>query len=94
MSDFKPKNAKMLYPGPPYCKKCTKIIHFRFDYTYAGCSFNPIYLIKRINKKTKDWFWGCPNFPKCKYSKNRLLTKKENDIKIYVWANSLYGPHF
>lgn len=28
----------------------------------------PVYLVKRINGKTKELFWGCPNFPKCKFS--------------------------
>ena len=47
-----------------------------------------ILLIKRINKKSKDWFLGCPNFPKCKFSQNRPDTAKEMDIKIWAWANS------
>jgi ssDNA-binding Zn-finger/Zn-ribbon topoisomerase 1 len=45
-------------------------------------------LIKRINKNTKDWFWGCSMFPKCKYSANRPKTHKEREIEIWAWANS------
>lgn len=77
-----------------FCPKCTKIEHFPFDCTYAGKTSNPIYLVKRTNKDTKDWFWGCPNFPKCKYSENRPLTREEKDIKIRSWANSRCGPYF
>jgi ssDNA-binding Zn-finger/Zn-ribbon topoisomerase 1 len=94
MFDNLPKGAKRLAFGPRYCPKCTKIINYKFDYTYAGCSYNPVFLIKKQNKKTKDWFWGCPNFSKCKYSENRAQTKVEKDIKIRAWANSLCGPHF
>lgn len=85
---------KRLFPGPRYCPKCTKVVYSSYDSTYAGYSEEPIYLVKRINSNTKDWFWGCPNFPKCKYSENRPLTDKERKIKLVAWANSLEGPHF
>lgn len=94
MNDGKPEGAIMLWPGPRYCRECTKVNHFKYDSTYAGYSMNPVYLMKRFNKITNDWFWGCPNFPKCKYSENRSKTRKEKDIKTWAWANSLCGPHF
>ncbi len=27
-------------------------------------------LVKKINRKTNQYFWGCPSFPKCIYSKD------------------------
>lgn len=91
---MKPAGYIMLWPGPRYCPRCTVVVHFRGDYTYGGCSKNPIYLVKRKNKTTNDWFWGCPNFPECKYSENRAKTARERDIDIWAWANAQCGPHF
>jgi ssDNA-binding Zn-finger/Zn-ribbon topoisomerase 1 len=54
----------------------------------------PVFLVRKTNKKTGDWFYGCPNFPKCKYSENRPLTKAESDAKVCAWANAQCGPHY
>ena len=77
-----------------YCPNCTKVEHFSYDSTYAGRAKNPVLLVKKINKNTKDWFYGCPNFPTCKYTKNRPKTKSEKDIEIRSWANAQCGPHY
>lgn len=87
------KEYTTLYGGPRYCPYCTVVNHFARDSTYAGASENPVYLVKRINKQTNDWFWGCPNFPKCNYSENRPLTMEEKNIKTWAWANA-QGGHY
>ena len=74
-----------------YCPHCTKVFREQFDSTYAGFSYSPAFLVKRINSKTKDWFYGCPNFPKCKYTEKRPETSIERNIRIRAWANSLGG---
>lgn len=92
--DWPPPKSWISLAGKNYCPKCTKILHHRFDSTYAGFSLNPVILVKRINKKTNDWFWGCPNFPKCKYSRNRSKTHREIQIQTWAWANAQEGPHY
>jgi len=77
-----------------YCPKCTEIVHFSHDSTYAGCSVSPAFLVRRINSKTNDWFYGCPNFPKCKYTQKRPPTQREIDIKTKAWANSLGAENY
>jgi ssDNA-binding Zn-finger/Zn-ribbon topoisomerase 1 len=94
MNGLQPKNTMMLSTAGRYCPRCTKVLHFQYDSTYGGCSHNPILLVKRINKNTKDWFWGCPNFPKCKYTESRPKTRFERGIQIRSWANAQCGPHY
>ena len=74
-----------------YCPRCTQVVHFQHDSTYAGKSKNPAILVKRINKKTNDWFFGCPNFPRCTYSENRPQTMQERNVKTWAWANAYGG---
>jgi len=33
-----------------------------------NCPFCNVNLIMRLNSKTRIAFWGCKNFPKCKWS--------------------------
>lgn len=76
------------------CPECTKIVRYIPWHDELGSrpvEVIPVFLVKRINKKTGDWFFGCPNFPKCKYSKSRPKTKTEKDREIWSWANSLYN---
>ena len=81
--------------GKRYCPKCTKVHHYQHDSTYAGVSKNPVMMVKRTNKSTGDWFWGCPNFPKCKYSENRPPTSEETRRRTWAWANAQGGgPHW
>lgn len=84
------------YSSPRYCPHCTKIGYepIESDRPYAPYTYKIYYLVKRINKSTNDWFWGCPNFPTCRYSENRPLTQEEQDIKTWAWANSYAGPHY
>lgn len=77
-----------------YCPKCTEVHHLPHDATYAGVSKNPVFLVRRTNKKTNDWFYGCPNFPKCKYSENRPKTHQEITRETWAWANAQCGPHY
>jgi hypothetical protein len=94
MDGLRPKNTIMLSTVGRYCPHCTKVLHFQYDSTYAGCSHKPILLVKRANKNTKDWFWGCRNFPKCKYTENRAKTRIEREIKTRSWANAQCSPHY
>jgi ssDNA-binding Zn-finger/Zn-ribbon topoisomerase 1 len=34
------------------------------------------YVVERINKSTKEKFYGCSNFPKCKFSRSIKLRNK------------------
>ncbi len=78
-----------------YCPNCTQLIYSPTDYYRSHkYSKNPIFLVKRINKKTNDWFWGCPNFPKCKFSQNRPETSEERNRRTWAWANATGGPHY
>lgn len=72
-----------------YCPKCTVVHYEKYDSSYAGYSKNPVLLVKRINKQTKDWFYGCPNFPKCKFSRSRPRTSHEIYIKDWARMNAL-----
>ncbi len=75
------------------CPNCTTILHYLPWHDPIGeqpVEVIPVFLIKKINRKTKDWFFGCPNFPKCRYAKSRPKTAQEINIKCRAWANSLY----
>lgn len=89
-------NKKTEIIKKPFCPECSKV---KFGYASDGISFgpmsdSPVLLVKRTNSKNKDWFYGCPNFPKCHFTKRRPATAEERKIKIRAWANSLCGPHF
>ena len=74
------------------CPHCTKIMRYIPWHDSLGSQpveVNPVFLIRRVNKRTNDWFFGCPNFPKCKYSKNRPKTKQEKDIMVRASMNAI-----
>ncbi len=78
------------------CPECTKIVRYLPWHDPLGAQpveVEPVFLVRRINKRTNDWFFGCPNFPKCKHSKNRPKTNAERDMASRSWANGLYDPH-
>lgn len=52
----------------PYCSK-TKGIWGSW-YTPKEL-VEPLFLVERLNSKTQQKFFGCPNFPNCKYSYNK-----------------------
>jgi len=78
------------------CPVCTEIAEYLPWHDILGSrpvKVIPVFLIKRTNSRTQDWFWGCPNFPKCKYTKNRNKTHVEQTRETRAWANSLYPPN-
>jgi hypothetical protein len=78
------------------CPHCTKIVEHLPWHDLLGSQpviVTPVFLVRCINSKTQDWFWGCPNFPECKYSKNRSKTEAERTSDTRAWANSLYPPN-
>lgn len=82
--------------GKRTCPNCTKILRYLPWHDPLGIQpveVKPVFLIKRVNQKTGDWFFGCPNFPACKHSENRPKTKAERDIGCRAWANALYDPN-
>ena len=82
--------------GKPTCPNCTKITKYLPHHDLLGSKpveVIPVFLVRRTNTKIKDWFWGCPNFPKCRYSKNRPKTQEEIKTNVRIWANSLYAPN-
>lgn len=82
--------------GKRTCPECTKILKYLPHHDPLGAQpvkVEPVYLVRRVNKATKDWFFGCPNFPKCRYSENRPRTKAERGIATRAWANALFGPN-
>jgi DNA topoisomerase-1 len=55
---------------PRWCKECTKTFsrpHIN-PRSKEICTEDPVWLVLREGKYGK--FWGCPNFPKCKYSES------------------------
>ena len=86
-----------LVDGKRCCPECTKIVRYLPWHDPLGAQpveVKPVFLVRRVNKRTNDWFFGCPNFPKCKHSENRPKTKAERDIATRSWANALYDPHY
>lgn len=81
---------KHLGHGEKFCPKCTEINCIDGSLYYKVL----VRLEYKKNKKTNDWFYGCSNFPKCKYSENKVLTEEERQVKIESWANAQCGPHF
>jgi len=73
----------------PYCPSCTGDLSYRGTEGYFAK--DPVFLIKRNNRNTNDWFWGCPNFPRCKHSRNRPKTIAERNISTWAWANAQGG---
>jgi len=62
-------------PRIRYCQQCTETYLVKEKEVPWECftySKNPVRLIKKEGKYGE--FWGCPNFPKCKYSES--VTKK------------------
>lgn len=88
--------AVRLVEGRRTCPDCTEIVRYLPHHDPLGTQpveVKPVFLVRRVNKRTNDWFYGCPNFPKCKHSENRPKTKAERDIATCSWANALYDPH-
>lgn len=40
------------------------------DYLTPSCPSCGIKLLRRENKKDQAWFWGCANYPRCRYTLN------------------------
>jgi restriction system protein len=40
------------------------------DYLTPSCPSCGIKLLRRENKKDQSWFWGCANYPRCRYTLN------------------------
>lgn len=40
------------------------------DYLTPSCPSCGTKLLKRENKKDQSWFWGCVNYPRCRYTLN------------------------
>ena len=74
------------------CLKCSG--QSRLSNFNRRITIKPVLMIKRVNTKTNDWFWGCSNFPKCKNSENRPSTEREKASKVNSWANAQCGPHY
>lgn len=78
----------------PVCPLCSHITKW-----YSSTSLDhpvevePMFLVKRVNRHTNDWFWGCPNFPRCRHTENRPPTREELDIKTWAWANATNPPN-
>ena len=51
----------------PSCSKRTGVAGSWYDPLTIT---EPVFLIKRVNRSAMEEFWGCPNFPKCRYSWN------------------------
>jgi hypothetical protein len=71
-----------------YCPNCTEVYEVHdteppYDTYYY--SDNPVMLILKEGKWGK--FWGCPNFPKCKYSENaerkKVFIDWDDDLRPY-----------
>jgi ssDNA-binding Zn-finger/Zn-ribbon topoisomerase 1 len=46
------------------------------------CKYCLEVMVLRVNKQSKKTFWGCSNFPKCKFSKSaKRKKKKEIEVK-------------
>jgi hypothetical protein len=61
-------NGKLICP---YCSKTKGI----WGSWYAPEELvEPLFLVEKLNSKTQQKFFGCPNFPKCKYSYNKPRT--------------------
>lgn len=96
-----PDPIRLTVPEPvrldkPYCPGCTKDARLGNDTSGYRYSVAPVFLVKRTNSKTGDWFWGCPNFPSCKFTKSRPLTQLERDAITRAWAEAQgggYGGH-
>ncbi len=59
----------------PICPRCSKFTGLSGSWYSPKKILFPVYCIKRRNKKTGDEFYGCVNFPKCKYSYNEPLRR-------------------
>jgi hypothetical protein len=77
----------------PDCTKITRCLPWHDPLGAQPVDVEPVFLVKRINKRTGDWFYGCPNFPRCRHSENRPKTKAERSIETRAWANALYNSY-
>jgi ssDNA-binding Zn-finger/Zn-ribbon topoisomerase 1 len=84
--------------GKRYCPKCTKVKECNDDRSggFAGVkmSKDPVWLVRKVNRETQHWFYGCPNFPECRHSENRPLTAEEVKFRTRARANAFCGPHY
>jgi hypothetical protein len=39
------------------------------------CKFHPERMVLRRNRRTREYFWGCTNFPKCRETKQAIQPK-------------------
>lgn len=73
--------------GRPYafdkrlvCPKCSEFEDAKTGLIEYAIT-KPVFFIVKINKKTKQKFLGCPNFPKCRCS-NDVFTVRQAKTKI------------
>jgi hypothetical protein len=75
--------------GVPYaynrklvCPRCSR---FEEEPGRPAKIIKPVFLVVRVNKKTRQNFLGCPNFPKCKHSADVYhvrVSKQERNLNI------------
>jgi hypothetical protein len=57
--------------GKRTCPNCSEYTGMEASWLDPPKLVTPVFLVERINKTSNEKFWGCPNFPKCKYSYNK-----------------------
>lgn len=65
------------YSGPIWanrmrtCPNCSEYTGMEASWLDPPKLMKAVYCVKRVNRATLEEFWGCPNFPKCRYSYNK-----------------------
>lgn len=75
MTYWQPYGGPIFHEGKFTCPWCSQYTGMEASWYDPPVMVSPVYCIKRVNKQTQDTFWGCPNFPKCKYSYNKPRTQ-------------------
>lgn len=69
-TQWAPYSGPVRHDGKRTCPNCSTYTGMEASWLDPAKMVTPVYCVERTNKSTGEKFWGCPNFPSCKYSYN------------------------
>lgn len=86
-----PYSGPVWHGGKRTCPSCSEYTGMEASWSDPPKLVKPVYCVERVNRATQEKFWGCPNFPKCRYSYNKPRPHRTEIFPEGIACHDLQG---